>query len=412
MKGIRVIIVDDIGDTRDSIRRLLEFEANITVIGEAGSGSEGLRLAENLHPDIVLMDINMPDMDGIRATELLSLRAPDTTVIIMSVQEDPSYLRRAMMAGARDYISKPFTGNELASTILKVYEIEHRKREALGEKIEVPSAKEKQRMGQVITFFSTKGGVGKTTLATNLAVELSRSGKHRVLIMDFNLQFGDVSVFLNLSPKRSIADLTQSGGLQFSEIQSFLLTHSSGIQVLAAPTRPEYAELVTPEQVAQILREVKYHFDFIICDTVSRFEDISLVSLEQAEKIFLIVGMDVPALKNAKLSLETLDSLHYLEKTTAISNRSASDLGLKIKDVEKAINFKIGFEIPSDGKSLIPALNQGIPFVLQHPQSKAADGIRTLAQSLINPSSPTEAVLPSHKQEVKGLNRLRKVFGF
>lgn len=407
MEGIRVLIVDDIGATRESIRRLLEFEKNIKVIGEAGSGSEGLRLAENLHPDIILMDINMPDMDGIRATELLSLRVPDATVIIMSVQEEPTYLRSAMMAGAREYIIKPFTGNELASTILKVYDMENRKREALGKEAEAPLVNEQSRMGQIISFFSTKGGVGKTTLATNLAVELSRSGKYRVLIIDLNLQFGDVSVFLNLSPRRSIADLTQSGILQFGEIQSYLLTHSSGIQVLAAPTRPEYADLVTADQVAQLLREVKPHFDFIICDNVSRFEEISLLSLDQAQKIFLIVGMDVPALKNTKLSLETLDGLHYLDKTTAILNRSANDLGLKIKDVEKALDFKIEFEIPSDGKTLVPSLNQGVPFVVQHPQSKASEGIRTIAQSLINPANQGSELTP-HKHEYKGLNRLRK----
>lgn len=413
MKRIRVLIVDDIGDTRESIRRLLEFEADIEVIGEAGSGSEGLRLAENLHPDIVLMDINMPDMDGIRATELLSLRVPDSAVIIMSVQGEQAYLRRAMMAGAREYIVKPFTGDELASIIVKVYEIENRQREALGEKIEVPLATEKSRMGQIISFFSTKGGVGKTTLATNLAVELARSGKYRVLLIDLNLQFGDVCVFLNLSPKRSIADLAQSGSLQYSEIQSYLLTHSSGIQVLVAPTRPEYADLVSVEQVEQIFQEVKPHFDFIICDTVSRFEEISLLSLDLAEKIFLIVGMDVPALKNTKLSLETMDGLHYLDKVTAILNRSASDLGLELKDVEKSLNFKISFEIPSDGKALVPALNQGIPFVKQHPQSKASEWIRKIAQSLINHSNQAEVVSSSSQErEYKGLNRLRKVFGF
>ncbi|WP_434512413.1 AAA family ATPase [Desulfitobacterium sp. AusDCA] len=413
MKRIRVLIVDDIGDTRESIRRLLEFEADIEVIGEAGSGSEGLRLAENLHPDIVLMDINMPDMDGIRATELLALRVPDTAVIIMSVQGEQAYLRRAMMAGAREYIVKPFTGDELASTVVKVFEIENRKREALGEKTEIPLVTEKGRMGQIISFFSTKGGVGKTTLATNLAVELARSGKYRVLLIDLNLQFGDVCVFLNLSPKRSIADLAQSGSLQYSEIQSYLLTHSSGIQVLVAPTRPEYADLVSVEQVEQILQEVKPHFDFIICDTVSRFEEISLLSLDLAEKIFLIVGMDVPALKNTKLSLETMDGLHYLDKVTAILNRSANDLGLELKDVEKSLDFKISFEIPSDGKALLPALNQGVPFVKQHPQSKASDGIRKMALSLINQSNQVEEVSSSSQEcKYKGLNRLRKVFGF
>lgn len=411
MKRISVLIVDDISDTRESIRRLLQFETDIDVIGEAGSGSEALRLTENLHPNIVLMDINMPDMDGIRATELLSIRVPDCAVIMTSVQGEQDYLRRAMMAGAREYIVKPFTGSELASTIARVYEIENRKREALGEQPEVPVIMDKTRMGQIISFFSTKGGVGKTTLATNLAVELARSGKHRVLLIDLNLQFGDVCVFLNLAPKRSIADLAQSGSLQYSEIPSFLLTHASGIQVLAAPTRPEYADLISAEQVEQILQEVKPHFDFIICDTVSRFEEISLLSLDLAEKIFLVVGMDVPALKNTKLSLETMEGLHYLDKVSVILNRSSKEMGLELKDVEKALNVKVDFEIPSDGKSLLPALNQGVPFINYHPQSKATEGIRRIAQTLTGQTAQPNEAPSSQESDRKGLRRFRQVFG-
>jgi pilus assembly protein CpaE len=412
MKRIRVLIVDDISETRESVSRLLQFETDIEVIGEAGAGSEALRLAENLHPDIVLMDINMPDMDGIRATELLSLRVPDCAVIIMSVQEEQDYLRRAMMAGAREYIVKPFTGSELSSTIARVYEIESRKREALGKQPEASNdIPEKTRKGQIISFFSAKGGVGKTTLAVNMAVELARSGKYRVLLIDLNLQFGDICVFLNLAPKRSIADLTQSGSLQYSEIQSFLLTHSTGIQVLAAPTRPEYADLVSVEQVEQILQEVKSHFDYIICDTVSRFEDTSLLSLDLAEKIFLVVGMDVPALKNTKLSLETMEGLHYLDKVSIILNRAGKEMGIELKDVEKSLNIKVDFEIPSDGKSLLPALNQGIPFVNYHPQSKVTEEIRNIAQSLTGQATQADAKTSSQEKNCKGFCRIRRAFG-
>lgn len=411
MKRISVLIVDDISDTRESIRRLLQFETDIEVIGEAGSGSEALRLTEDLHPNIVLMDINMPDMDGIRATELLSIRVPDCAVIITSVQGEQEYLRRAMMAGAREYIVKPFTGGELASTIARVFEIENRKREALGEQPKVPAIAGKTRMGQIITFFSTKGGVGKTTLATNLAVELARSGKYRVLLVDLNLQFGDICVFLNLAPKRTIADLAQSGSLQYSEIPSFLLTHCSGIQVLAAPTRPEYADLVSVDQVGQILHEVKPHFDFIICDTVSRFEEISLLSLDLAEKIFLVVGMDVPALKNTKLSLETMEGLHYLDKVSIILNRSSKEMGLELQDVEKALNIRVNFEIPSDGKTLLPALNQGVPFVSYHPQSKVTEDLRSIAQTLIDQPAQPNAAPSAQECDRKGLRRFCQVFG-
>ena len=128
MKRISVLIVDDIRDTRDSIRRLLQFEDDIEVLGEAGSGSEAMLIAEERRPDIILMDINMPGMDGIHAAELMTQRVQGSSVIIMSVQEEQAYLHRAMMAGAREYIVKPFSGDEMASVIAKVYKVDQQKR--------------------------------------------------------------------------------------------------------------------------------------------------------------------------------------------------------------------------------------------------------------------------------------------
>lgn len=413
MKRISVLIVDDISDTRDSIRRLLEFEDDIEVVGEAGSGSEAILIAEEKRPDIILMDINMPEMDGIRATELMAQRVPGSSVIIMSVQGEQAYLRRAMIVGAREYIVKPFTGDELASVIAKVYEMDQRKREALGEQPKV-SVNPIARDGQIISFFSTKGGVGNTTLATNLAVQLASSGKWRVLLIDLNLQFGDVAVFLNLVPKRTIADLTQSGPIKFSEIQSYFLTHSSGLQVLAAPTRPEYAELITAEHVEQILSEVKAHFDFIICDNVSRFEDVSLVSFDAATQIWLVVAMDVPTLKNAKLSLEVIEGLHHTHKVHVVLNRSSKEMGMDPQDVEKSLNFKISYEIPSDGRALVDALNRGVPFVTYRPQIKASEAIRKMAEELTS-SEFVGTKLEPHEQgrrSLSPLKGLRRMFGF
>ena len=414
MKLISVLIVDDIADTRESIRRLLQFEANIEVIGEAGTGSDALRLAEELQPDIVLLDINMPEMDGLRATELLALRVPESAVIIMSVQGEPGYMRRAMMSGAREYLVKPFSGHELSNAIVNVYQMEKVKREARGVLPVTQSLVNKAHSGQIISFFSTKGGVGKTTLATNLAVQLAHTGKWRVLLLDLNMQFGDVAVFLNILPKKTIADLTQADSLEYADIQTYLLTHSSGLEVLVAPSRPEYAEYVTAEHVSKILAEVKSQFDFIICDNVSRFDDISLASLDAADQIWLVVTQDIPTLKNIKLSLEVLDGLHYNDKIHLVLNRSGKEIGIQLPNIEKSLNFPINFEIPSDGKALVMAVNKGMPFVLSYPQSKAAEAIRRLVQSLTKtPLNENLKVKPDQGRRYPNfLKGLSKIFNF
>jgi len=154
MSKIRILIVDDIKNTRESIRRILNFNTEIEVVGEANGGSEAIRQTERLNPDIVLMDINMPDMDGIRATELLSYRAPSTSVIIMSFQSETEYMKKAMMAGAKEYIVKPFTGNDVINTIVKVYKKDSRKKEILH----IPSEPlEKRSPAKIISLFSTYG---------------------------------------------------------------------------------------------------------------------------------------------------------------------------------------------------------------------------------------------------------------
>jgi pilus assembly protein CpaE len=423
MKRITVLIVDDIKDTRESIRRLLQFEPHIEIIGEAGNGSDALRLAKELKPDIVLLDVNMPEMDGLRTTELLTLRVPECAVILMSVQGENGYMRRAMMAGAREFLVKPFSGSELASAIVNVRNMEKQKIEARSKQRVAPQKGEGEgegetSQGKIISFFSTKGGIGKTTLAVNLAAYLGNKGKWRVLLLDFNLQFGDVAVFLNMMPKKTIADLTQAGSLQFDDIRAYLLTHAAGMEVLVAPSRPEYAEYVTPDNINKILTEVRPHYDFIICDNVSGFDEVSLANLDMADQIGLVVTPDIPTLKNIKLSLEVLEGLNYTDKVKLILNRSGDDSGIQLKDIEKSLNMSIACYIPSDYRSLIGALNKGIPFIQKYPQSKATEGIRKMAEVFFDiPADIEQEISTKHGHRYLGninlgnIKNITKVLG-
>ncbi|MBV8194021.1 MAG: response regulator, partial [Candidatus Dormibacteraeota bacterium] len=188
---IRLLIVDDIASTRENLQKLLSFEEDIQVVGMAGDGREGLEQAHKLLPDIVLTDVNMPVMDGIQLTEKLATELPQSPAIIMSVQGERDYLRRAMQAGAREYLIKPFSHDELVAAIRRVHQLELKKG-VMARPGGDGAAAPRTTPGEVIVVFSGKGGVGRTLLATNLAVALAAETNAQVALVDLDLQFGDV----------------------------------------------------------------------------------------------------------------------------------------------------------------------------------------------------------------------------
>src|SRR5690349_6205660 len=268
---IRVLIVDDIPETRDHLTKLLGFESDVDVVGAAASGTEAIGMATELLPDVVLMDINMPDMDGIAATEKLSAAVPTAAVVMMSVQGEADYLRRSMLAGAREFLVKPFSSDELTASIRQVYTREREKLSRMsampvmagGNGSAAPASEDSGRDGQVIAVFSPKGGVGRTTVAVNLAVAAATELGKQVVLMDGSFQFGDVGVLLNLNPKnKSIADLVpelESG--EPESLDTFVINHSAGIRVLLAPPSPEMAELITPTGVKRVVEALRRQND-------------------------------------------------------------------------------------------------------------------------------------------------------
>lgn len=389
MNAIRVLIVDDITETRENIRRILAFDNDIAVIGEARDGMEAIQKVQALGPDVILMDVNMPKMDGISAAEKISQSCPGCSIIFVSVQGEPEYLRRAMMAGARDYLIKPFAPDDLISTIKRAYQAELLKNPA------VPALKESKH--HVVTVFGTKGGVGKTTIAVNLAVLLAQT-KKKVAVLDLDLQFGDVSIFLNLLPKRTIAELAQDEeNLNHEMLDAYLIPHISGIKILPAPGRPEYAELVTAAHIEKIITLLRADYDYVIIDTPPLFNETNLTALDLSSQILLALSMDLATIKNVKLSLELLDSLHHRGKTKMILNRSSDDVGIKAEHAEETLGFLIAAQIPSDGKLCVSALNKGIPFVMSDASAKISQAIRYVSELVIKDKGYQEDLKASRR---------------
>jgi len=385
---IKVLIVDDIPETRDHLSKLLGFEADIDVVGVASSGAEAIERAVSLQPDVVLMDINMPDMDGIAATEQLSAKAPAAAVVMMSVQGEADYLRRSMLAGAREFLVKPFSSDELTASIRQVWTRERDKMSRMVAPIAAPpiAPGTPGGAGMVVAIFSPKGGVGRTTVAVNLAVAAASLGGKRVALMDGCFQFGDVGVLLNLNPKnKSIADLVpelNSGELESTD--TFVINHSSGVRVLLAPPSPEAAEHVTANHAKRVIERLREENDLVIVDCPAAFNDTTLAILDESDMILTLLSLEITSIKNMRLFLEVADQLGYGgTKIRLVLNRADSTLGIRVADVEHSIGRKVDHTIVSDGRSVVYALNRGVPFFLSNREAQVSQDILRLATAVV-----------------------------
>ncbi|MEK6751421.1 MAG: response regulator [Chloroflexota bacterium] len=391
---IRVLIVDDIAETRENVRKLLQFESDVDVAGVARSGREGIQLAQELDPDVILMDINMPDIDGITATEEIRLKSPHIQVVILSVQGDQNYMRRAMLAGARDFLTKPPMGDELISAIRRAGEMSHVERMKGAKHLGASSVSggsasmanfAPPSRGKIVTIYSPKGGTGCTTLAVNLAIALNNEDTRTVLV-DGNLQFGDVAVFLNEQGKNTILDLApRVDELEPDVVEDILIKHdASGVRILAAPQRPEMAEKVSAEQFSKVLQFLQGMYAYVVVDTSPILTDVILATIDISDVIVLVTTQEIPAIKNCRLVLDLLTTMGVNKGRVVFAmNRYDKRIAITPDRVSENLKHEVSVVIPFDEKVVITAVNRGVPFMLDgNKMQPVGRGIFSLAEAI------------------------------
>ena len=371
---IRILIADDT-TSRERIGKLFELSNDVVVVGQAASSEDVIQQTKAVHPDIILIDVDLPSVGGIAATELLISEVPSASVILMSSQFEQNDLRNAMLAGAKDYVIKPFSYDEILQALIRVSAKKHQSKGNGAETEE----------GKIITVFSTKGGVGKTMLTTNLAVALAEKFAVKVAIVDCDLQFGDISICLNVMPKASIVDMvTDIEHLDENVLSRYMVSFSDKLHVLPAPFQPEDAEKVTSKHLASVFKLLKKQYQFIVVDTAPIFSDATLASVDFADLILVVTAPDLTTTKNVKLCLETLETLGYAqEKVEIVVNRANTEGGLSIKEMEITLHRQFIAAFPNENQLVVSSVNKGIPFVISQPSSPIAKEVFNLANKII-----------------------------
>lgn len=392
---IRVLIVDNNAETREKTRSVLEQEKDIVVTSTARSGREAIDLAQDSQPDVVVLDVNTPDMDEIAVTEAICRRVPFAQIVILAVQVDPPYMRRAMQAGARDFILKPPVVDELRSAVYRAGSLAQERRiSSMRVLPQSPTSSEPTRpqggfRGKIIQVYSPKGGTGSTSLAVNLAIAL-HSATTKAIIVDGNLQYGDVAIYMNEVGYHSILDLTTRIDDLDPDVISTVINHheSSGIDVMAAPTRPEEAEKVSGEEFYKVLQYLRRMYSYIIVDTPPALNEVTLSVLDATDLVILVTTQEIPSIKNSRLFLAVLDGLHInRQRLIHVLNRYDRMIALSPEKIGDNLKQEVALLVPADPKIALRSENQGAPFILtarDEPLGKAVVELGNLVRTRLD----------------------------
>jgi pilus assembly protein CpaE len=387
----------------------LAAEAITSALGPEASMLPGLdalygHLEINPFEDCVVLGPSVDQQDVFALAEDMRLRRPSLGVVMVRRRIDTAILSDALRAGVREVVQERDLAG-LAGAVRRQREIASRLRESLDS---TDGPADQARRGRVITVFSAKGGCGKTTLSTNLAAAIAESGKGTVALVDLDLAFGDVSIALQLFPTHSIADAVPiADDLDGPALQALLTPHRSGLMALVAPMEPSAAEKISTPLIVRILDLLREEFDYVVVDTPPALDDHVLAAFDRSDVVALLATLDIPALKNLKLTLETLDLIGFpREKLKVVLNRSDSKVGLALSEVEKTLKAPIVAQIPSS-RDVPASTNRGVALVSDEPKHPVSMAVKAFLDDYVI-STPTDDAIPAGMRTDRRSRRWRR----
>jgi len=374
----RILVVDQDFETRAEIQKGL-VRAQFIVMGGVGYGAEALSLASELKPNVVLVGVEDPPSRALQTIESMSELLPDSPIIAYSSLTDSESARKAVVAGARDYLTKPLKMNEVVKSVQAALSQQERRRALLaGDSDTSPKS-----AGMIITIFGAKGGIGKTTTAINLASAFVAINAGSAVVVDMDTVFGDVAMMMDVPVEGSLVDAADKvDELDRESIGSYLGRHSSGVRVLPAPFEPTDWRNVSPDAVEKVLTLLSQTHDFVILDCPATFTDLVAVALDRANVVLLLTSLDITSIKDTTTALKLLSNgMNNEEKIKLVINRPTNVNSVGEDDVSKVLRREVVWSVPHDAE-ISASLQLGTPVVIDRPLSAVSETIREMAAML------------------------------
>jgi pilus assembly protein CpaE len=376
-KNARVLLVDEDVESRGDVQRRL-VKSQFVVVGACGYGAQAVSLASELAPEAVLVGVEEPMARPLQTIEALCGVLSCVPVIAYSSRTDAESARRAVLAGARDYLTKPFKPGQPAQAILAALDqLKSRQARESGQTAQ-PIAS-----GIVITVYGAKGGIGKTTIATNLATALAQVTGGSVALADMDTKFGDVAIMMDIPVEKTIVELARRADeLDRELVRDYLVHHSSQVRVLPAPFEPSEWHTIKPPQMEKVIAVLAQTHDFVVLDTAATFDDLVAVALDKANIVLLVTSMDISSIKNTVVVLKLLASSSFpQEKVKLTINHASATNTLKEEDVKSVLKQEVFWRIPYD-EGVGASVQLGKPVVMARPRARVSQSILDLAAVL------------------------------
>ena len=382
---------------RDALRRALSAaRQSLTVTAEitvpfTSIGDGELKKLRDAAPACVFVDLEKDPTLGVRLTQFLAEAHPEMRFVAVGQEPSPELLMSAMQAGVSEYLTKPITQESLSSALERM----ERKLGSVGGVSQEP--------GKLFVFFSPKGGAGTTSMATNLAIQLRQLTDKRVLLLDLDLELGEIALFLGVQPRFNLVDLVHNfHRLDAELLASYIEQHESGVHLLSAPFQPEKVEALDADHIRQILQFLKQNYDYILVDTPRSFSPATMSAFEQADGIYIVTAVDLPSLRNIKRSLPLLERItggHLKERVRLIVNRYHPNNVISIQEVHRTLGLNVHWKVSNDYDTVIHSINTGEPVMVTNGTSAYRNDLRALGAHMAG-------LVGAAREKPSGLKRL------